>query len=127
MSDDILAERARFKSRDRLCFYLSILAGRRVISKESSSIKKCYVLFLPLSCFLSFKHCEYINCIVPINQRKENKNPKKKPGKAQIKKKLPSMLFNLQPHVWHLIGFQCPQRGFNSRINRFQVGCSGLL
>ena len=44
--------------------------------------RKCYILFLLLSCSLSYKRCVNINCIVPMNQRKENKSPKKRPGKC---------------------------------------------
>ena len=44
--------------------------------------RKCYILFLLLSCFLSFKHYEYINCIVSMNQRKDNKIPQKEAGKG---------------------------------------------
>ena len=47
------------------------------LSLKRTTHKKCYILFLLLSCFLSFKHCEYINCIVPMNQRKENKITKR--------------------------------------------------
>ena len=46
--------------------------------------RKCYKLFLLLSCFLSFKNCEYINCTVP---KKGNKITKKRQGKAHIFKK----------------------------------------
>ena len=48
--------------------------------------QKCLIPFLLLYCFLSLKHCEYINCIIPMNQRKEKINPQKRPGKTQIKK-----------------------------------------
>ena len=45
------------------------------LSLKRTGHKKCYTLFFLLSCFLSFQHCEYIDCIVPIIQREENKNP----------------------------------------------------
>ena len=61
--------------------------------------RKCYILFLLLSCFLSYK-CVYINCIVPMNQRTENKNPPKDAGKGPYLKK---SLF----HPWqHCYTFQ---------------------
>ena len=53
----------------------SIFAGRWAFSKER--IIKWHLLFFLLCCFLSFKHCKCINCIVPMNQEKENKNPKR--------------------------------------------------
>ena len=43
--------------------------------------RKCFFL---LSCFLSFKHSEYIHCIVPIESKKGKINPPKRPVKAQI-------------------------------------------
>ena len=48
--------------------------------------RKCYILFLLLSCFLSYKRV-YINCIVPMNQRKENKNIPKRGRERPILKK----------------------------------------
>ena len=47
------------------------------LSLKRTGHRKCYTLFLLLSCFLSFKHCEYINCIGLMNQRKENKITKR--------------------------------------------------
>ena len=52
------------------------LVGVRLSLKRTGH-RKCYTLFLLLSWILSFKQCEYINCIGRMNQRKENKITKR--------------------------------------------------
>ena len=71
----VWASRVRILGRTwlfRKC-YQSILTGRRASSKEQ--VIKWIILFLLLSCFLSFEHCKNIICI--NESRKEIKNPKR--------------------------------------------------
>ena len=63
------------------------------LSLKRTGHKNCHILFLLHSSFLSFILCEYINCIFPINQRKENKSQKEAGKGPNLKKELLWELF----------------------------------
>ena len=73
--------------------YQSICAGRRQYLKRTGH-RKCYIFFLLLSCFLSFKNYIWIVLCQWIREKKR-KSPQKRPGKAHLKKNIVNLVWRI--------------------------------
>ena len=91
-------QQSRVQIPGRTRIFLFLFGVRQSLTKTVH--KKCYELCLLLSCFQSFKHCKYINCNMPMNQRKENKKSPKETGKGpNLKKNVLTVLCAMEADV----------------------------